>query len=65
MDNSVCVTEVASGQTKRLTARTDEVSAPRPEACVFSPDGKSIAFVRRLPSPLQLANQICIVAVRE
>jgi hypothetical protein len=65
MDNSVCVTDVASGQTKRLTACTGVVSIPRPEACVFSPDGKSIAFVRRVPSPRQLANQICVVAVKE
>jgi hypothetical protein len=65
MDNSVCLTEVASGQTKRLTSRTNDASAPRPEACVFSPDGKRIAFVRRVPSPRQLANQICIVAVKE
>jgi len=65
MDNSVCVTEVASGRTKRLTSRADDVSAPRPEACVFSPDGKRIAFVRRVPSPRALANQICVVAVTE
>jgi hypothetical protein len=65
MDNSVCVTSVASSQTKRLTSRTDDVSSPRSEACVFSPDGKTIAFMRRLPSPRQPANQICIVAVKQ
>ena len=65
MDNSVCVTDVASGQTRRLTPRTDDASAPRSEACVFSPDGKRIAFVRPLPSPRELANQICVVPVRE
>jgi hypothetical protein len=65
MDNSVCVTDVASGQTRRLTSRTDDTSAPRSEACVFSPDGKRIAFVRRLPSPREPANQICVVEVRE
>lgn len=65
MDNSVCVTGVASGQTTRLTSRTDDASAPRPEACVFSPNGKSIAFMRRLPSPQQPANQICVIGVRE
>jgi hypothetical protein len=32
---------------------------------VFSPDGKTIAFMRRLPSPRQPANQICIVAVKQ
>ena len=65
MDNSVCVTEVASGQTKRLTPRTDDASGPRSEACVFSPDGKRIAFMRRLPSPQRPANQICVVEVGE
>jgi hypothetical protein len=63
MDNSVCVNEAASGKTTRLTPRTDDASSPRPEACVFSPDGKNIAFMRRLPSPVEPANQICVVAV--
>jgi hypothetical protein len=46
MDGSVCVTEIAAGTTRRLTARREGVGAPRPEACVFSPDGRSIAYVR-------------------
>ena len=57
MDGSVCVTDVATGATTRLTPRTANV--PRPEACVFSPDGRRIAFVRRVAG----ANQICVVAV--
>ena len=57
MDNSVCVTNVNSGATRRITPRSDD--SPRPEACVFSPDGKKIAFVRRLLG----VNQICIVDV--
>ncbi len=57
MDNSVCVTDVNSGATRRITPRSDD--SPRPEACVFSPDGKHIAFVRRLLD----VNQICIVDV--
>jgi hypothetical protein len=65
MDNSVCATEVASGQTRRLTPRTDDASCPRPEACVFSPDGKRIAFMRRLPSPERPANQICVAGMTE
>src|SRR5207249_3688382 len=48
MDNNVCVTAVPSGTTRRLTARTDDANAPRPEACVFSPDGKKLAYVRRV-----------------
>ena len=61
MDNSVCVTEMASGQTSRLTSRSDDAPAPRPEACVFSPDGERIAFVRRIPSPREPANQIFVI----
>lgn len=57
MDNSVCVTDVNSGVTRRITPRSED--CPRPEACVFSPDGKHIAFVRRLLD----VNQICIVDV--
>ena len=64
MDNSVCVTDTATGATTRLTLRTDDASAPRSEACVFSPDGTRIAFVRRVPSPDAPANQICVVKVK-
>ena len=60
MDNSVCITEVSSGKTQRLTARTNDTGAPRPEACVFSPDGKKIAYVRRFKA----SNQIFTVIVR-
>ena len=45
-DNSVFVSEVASGKSFRLTTRSDDAAAPRPQACVFAPDGKRIAFVR-------------------
>jgi hypothetical protein len=63
MDNSVCVTDVATGETTRLTPRSDDAVAPRPEACVFSPEGRRIAFVRRLPDSHGQSNQICVVAV--
>jgi len=63
MDNSVSVTEMDSGLTTRLTPRCEDVVAPRPEACVFSPDGSRIAFIRRLPSPEHPANQICMVTL--
>ena len=61
MDNCVCVTDIATGVTTRLTARTGDATAPRPEACVFSPDGSKVAFVRRLPVGAGTANQICVV----
>jgi len=63
MDNSVCVTEVASGQTHRLTPRSDDATAPRPEACVFSPDGKKLAYVRRVAESGKTSNQIFVVAL--
>jgi len=64
LDNSVCVTDLASGITTRLTPKSPEKTAPRPEACVFSPDGSKIAFIRRLPSPQAEANQICVVQLK-
>jgi Tol biopolymer transport system component len=63
MDNSVCLTDVVTGETTRLTPRSDDATAPRPEACVVSPDGRRIAFVRRLPTGAGFANQICVVAI--
>jgi Tol biopolymer transport system component len=65
MDNSVCVTDVASGKTHRLTPRTDDPHAPRPEACVFSPDGRKLAYVRRISESGQSFNQIFVVSVGE
>ena len=63
MDNSVCVTDAGSGLTMRLTPRSDEAAAPRPETCVFSPDGQKIAFVRRVPSGGRAFNQIHILVL--
>jgi Tol biopolymer transport system component len=61
MDNSVCVTDVNSGISQRLTPRTEDLLAPRPEACVFSPDGRKIAFVRRVRERGGNYNQIFVV----
>lgn len=44
-DESVFVVDVAGGVSTRLTDRTI-AAPPRPEACVFSPDGRRIAFLR-------------------
>ena len=63
MDNSVCVTDARTGQTRRLTARSDDVSAPRPEACVFSPNGRAIAYVRAVHSNGQWFNQVHTIAL--
>ena len=60
LDRSVCVTEVATGKTFRLTPRADAALAPRSEACVFSPDGKRIAYVRAVASGAKAFNQIFV-----
>jgi hypothetical protein len=48
MDNSIFLTEVATGRSRRLTPRSSDAEAPRPEACVVSPDGQKIAYVRHV-----------------
>jgi WD40 repeat protein len=64
MDDSVFVTDVGSGNSRRLTQRADDLTAPRPEACVFSPDGNLVAYVRRVHSGTDTFNQIFVVRVR-
>jgi hypothetical protein len=64
MDNSVCVTEINSGLTKRLTERTDDARAPKSEACVFSPDGSKIAFMRVVQNGSERTSQIFVVDAR-
>lgn len=65
MDNSVCVTEVDTGKTLRLTPRVEDALAPRPEACVFSPDGRSVAYVRPAEESSQFFNQIFVVRLAD
>ncbi len=61
---AVCVTEIESGKTHRLTDDENQTGALRPEACVFSPDGKSIAYVRNIASSNgQNRNQLFVVDV--
>jgi hypothetical protein len=61
MDNSVCATDATTGATHRLTQRFDDTMAPRPEACVFSRDGRQIAYVRPAPEAAGFYNQIFVV----
>ena len=65
MDNSICVTDLDSGKTSRLTPRSSDALAPRPEACVVSPDGQRIAFVRTVSEGCQRGfNQVFVVNIR-
>jgi hypothetical protein len=61
MDGSVCVTEVATGRTTRLTARREGDEAPEPYACVFSPDGRQVAFTRRVAEAGKGWSQVFVV----
>lgn len=51
MDGSVCVTDAVTGRTERLTPRREGGAAPSATACVFSPDGRAIAYTREVAGP--------------
>jgi hypothetical protein len=48
-DGSVCLVDSTTGVTRRLTEPVRDETGPRPEACVVSPDGRQVAFVRAIP----------------
>jgi Tol biopolymer transport system component len=60
-DGSVFVTDATSRESSRLTPRVEGSMAPRPEACVFSPDGRRIAYVRPVVLAAEVYNQIFVV----
>lgn len=68
-DGSIMVVDAATGQPRRLTETNPADAAestPRPEACVFSPDGRQIAFVRTVPTTAgPVFNQLFIVDAAE
>jgi len=61
IDNSVFTTDVAAGQSTRLTARAADDRAPTHHACVFSPDGKRIAYMRPVCRETETHHQIFVV----
>jgi Tol biopolymer transport system component len=72
----VCLTDTRSGETHPLTKLPRESSSQgsdesvalgeiRKEACVFSPDGTRIAFVRSSGSEAATTNQICVIDLQE
>jgi hypothetical protein len=63
MEGSVCVTEVATGRTERLTPRRVGGDGPEPFACVFSPDGRQIAYTRRVAQGAATWAQVFVAAV--
>jgi Tol biopolymer transport system component len=64
MDHSVFLIDGQSGLCTRLTSRSADNLAPRPEACVFSPNGRAIAYVRRVPIGDGVFNQVFAVFIK-
>lgn len=60
------VVEADTGVSRRLTPRTAQADAPLPLACVFSPNGSKIAYLRRVPDTAESnaphSNQIFIAS---
>jgi Tol biopolymer transport system component len=63
-DGSVFVSDSRTGTATRLTPKLANSTAPRPEACVFSPDGGKIAYVRPVNRNGATFNQIFTVTLR-
>ena len=63
MDGCVCITNAETGKTYCLTQHSGAETAPRPEACVFSPDGKQIAYVRPVANEGETWNQIFVLTL--
>jgi Tol biopolymer transport system component len=59
IEGCVCVVDVGDGSVRRLTTPSPH-SPPRPEACVFSPDGRSVAFARVVAGSHGAWTQICV-----
>ena len=62
IDGSVSLVDARDGEVVRLAPNKGE-PPPRPEACVFSPDGRRVAYVRRVESAAGEFNQLFTVDV--
>ena len=62
MDNSVFVTDIASGVSVRLTERAPDREAPTHHACVFSPNGEQIATMRPVETDGAWLDQLFVVS---
>jgi hypothetical protein len=63
MDNSVFATDPITGHSYRLTPRSADSTAPLPLACVFSPDGQKIAYLRQVDAKGEVHSQIFVVSM--
>lgn len=62
IDRCVCMVDMRDGSIERVTA-ADDGEGPRPEACVISPDGRRVAFVRPVATPRRVFNQVFVAEV--
>jgi hypothetical protein len=53
-DNSVWIVDAETGDSYRLTAHREDADAPHRSACVFSPDGSRIAYLRGVDGHRQI-----------
>jgi hypothetical protein len=60
-DGSVWIVNTDTDDSQRLTAPAASSSLPRPEACVFSPDGSQIAYLQPVVRDGATWNQIFVV----
>ncbi len=65
LDNSVFVAGSTLGVSHRLTPRVPDPEAPRHHACVFSPDGRRIAYMRPVTNDQGTFDQIFVVDLPE
>ncbi len=63
LDGSVCVSDAQTGSTFRLTELISGAAAPLPLACVFSPNGKKIAYQRPVSTADGSFSQVFVVGV--
>lgn len=62
-DNSVFVTDIATGRGTRLTPRTPDAEAPLPFACVVSPDGRHVAYLRNVRRDAATFSQVFVASL--
>ena len=61
----VAITEFATGKTRIITATPEGCGPVRPEACVWSPDSRKIAYLRQVFGAKAAWNQIFVVEIGE
>lgn len=62
-DGSVMTVDAECGASRRITERSDEPLAPLPLACVFSPSGREIAYLRRVRNGAADWNQVFVASL--